>query len=110
MSLQQFTVRGGEDWLLFAHRNNAPDDDRAYIAITECWPVWLDVERRFGDGQWGSKATSLSNPRVLAMVAAHAEDRDFHIPFTCDECGEPYRFVAAEGIESRCGCRGRHDE
>ena len=105
-ALAQFDVRGGDDWLIFASRRDAPDDDRVYFCVTECWPVWLDVEKRFGDGSLGGgPQTSLRNPKVLAMVAAEAEDRDFRLGYLCDECGEPYRFTGPEGIDQRCGCR-----
>ncbi len=103
MTLKKFTLRGGEDWLLFAHRNDAPDDDRAYVAVTECWPIWLTIERCFGVG---TPRSSLSNPEVLAILAAEADDRDFGFPSwsVCDACNEPFRFIEPTGIKTRCGC------
>lgn len=106
MALTRFRVRGGDDWLLFAERVDAPDDDRAYYAVTEIWPVWLDIERRHGVG---TARSGLHNPDVLALVAAQAEDRDFSIPSwaICDACNEPYRFVSPKGIHTHCGCECR---
>lgn len=107
MALEKFRIRGGDDWLLFAERVDAPEDDRAFVAVTECWPVWAEVERRFGDGTMsGGPATSLRNPAVLAIVSAAASDQDFSIPAwsICDECGAPFRFVQSAGIHTHCGC------
>lgn len=97
---RRFAIRGGDDWLLFAARIDTAEDDRCYYAVTECWPVWLEVERRFGAN------ASLRDARVLELVAGAATDDDFSIPrwSLCDRCGEPSRFVDAAGIHSHCGC------
>ncbi len=107
MALERFVIRGGDDWLLFAARVDAPDDDLVYVVSTECWPVWLDVERRFGLGASSDERGSLHNPAVLAMVAAAADDRDFaHRPtwLRCDVCRQWPRYADRDGIRSICGC------
>lgn len=101
MTPRRFRVRGADDFLLFAERVDAPDDDRAYYAITELWPVWLDIEARYGEN------VSSRDPRVVAMLTAAATDADFdlHPSFgSCDACGSPYRFVEPEGIHTHCAC------